>query len=75
MLIFTFDDRTLVDGPYIEFNGLFVHGARRMVCGKKSHCEGDMVGYVPGTRWYSAVRTLEDYCLMIIGIYIIMYIE
>lgn len=70
MLIFTSDDRTLVDGPYIEFNGLFVHSVRRVVCGKKSDCERDVVRYVFGTRWYSAVRTLEDYYL-IMEIYIV----
>lgn len=67
-------DRTLVDSAYLELNGLFVHSARRMVCGKKSNREGDVVGYVFGTRRYSAVRSLEDYCLIIIGIYIIMYV-
>lgn len=62
-------DRTLLDGPHIEFNGLLIHGFGRVVCGKKSHCEGDVVGYVFGPGWYSAVRAIEDYCL-IIGIYI-----
>lgn len=70
MLIFMSDYRTLVDSPHIEFNGLLVHGARGMVRGTKSDCEGDVVGYVPSPRRYSAVRTFKNYCL-IISMYII----
>lgn len=36
-----------------------------MVCGAKGDSEGDVVGHVLSTRWYSTVRTLKDYCLIV----------
>lgn len=56
--------RTLPNSPYIEFHGLLIHGARRMVCGAQSHRQGDLVGDVFGARWYSAMRAIEESCLV-----------